>query len=477
MAVSVLACVFGGSMVLAGQQGKTLHGAAATGDVAQLKQYIENKADLNAADDNGNVPIKLAVEACNLNCVKLLLEAGANPNTKDSTGSTPLMIACMLGQKDIVDSLLAAKADHSERNATGLTALHWAAMMGQLGIVESLVTAGADVNARDNAGQTPLVLAERRGSAEVVQLLQHHGASTLSAADPYGVYGANPQGGPGAGAMSGRPADFVIDANVIAAQLQKMPALEAPLKVIDANSQSEQRAWIGRRSDNRTMLLRAVQKQFEDEMAFVRKVAVEEKAVKTTKAVDDLVAARKKRYEEIGTELRDQIRQNRVESRDTMTTTTTGRGGRGGTTGRSTRGRGAGGAAGTDSYATAAQPRTSRRAAAEPNEAPLDVTMQAQIQAWTSTTVEDKTALLQATSDLDVTEYAVLSESAKSEKAAKTELAIMALLMLREERIAGIREKWIEDDERTQRMQERAASNGTQGTQQGTQRGSRRGGR
>ncbi len=36
-----------------------------------------------------------------------------------------------------------------------------------------------------------------------------------------------------------------------------------------------------------------VQKQFEDEMTFVKKVAVEEKATKTTKATDDLVTARR----------------------------------------------------------------------------------------------------------------------------------------------------------------------------------------
>ena len=58
----------------------------------------------------------------------------------------------------------------------------------------------------------------------------------------------------------------------------------------------------------------------------------------------------------------------------------------------------------------------------------------------------------------------------------------MALLMLREQRIATIRQRWVEDDERMQRQQERAGVNGTQqgmpqGPGQGTQRGTRRGGR
>jgi len=480
--VSVLACVFGGSTIALGQV-TTLWGAAATGDVPQLKKHIDNKENVNAADENGNLPLKLAVEANSLECVNMLLQAGANPNAKDSSGSTPLMVACQAGSKEVAEVLLAAKADPAAKNATGMTALHMAAMMRQLDVVEPLIKAHADVNAKDNEGQTPVVLAQRSGATEVVELLRQNGATMPVVQDPMAMYGGPTQGGPApVVAASRRPENFVIDANAIAKQLLAAPTLQPSLKVIDANSQSEQRAWIARRSDNRTTLLRMAQKQFEDEMAFVKKVAVEEKAVKTTKAVDDLVTARKNRYERIGQDLRDQIRQNRAESRDTGgTATTTGRGGRGGS--RSMRGRGAnaGGGMGQDTYGASTQTRASRRTVAEPNRPPVDAETQAQIQAWTSASVEDKSALLLATSDLDVTEYAVLAKSAEEEKAVKTNTAVMALLMQREMRLATIRQKWVEDDERMARIQERGGANGTQGMQpgtgQGTQRGTRRGGR
>jgi hypothetical protein len=479
-----MACVFGGSTIALGQV-TTLHSAAATGNAAQLKKHIEKKADVNAADENGNMPLKLAVESGSVECVNMLLQAGANPNAKDSSGSTALMAACQAGFKEIEEALLAAKADPAVKNATGMTALHIAAMMRQLDVIEPLIKAHADVNAKDNDGQTPVVLAQRSGATEIVELLRQNGATMPVVQDPMAMYGNPSQGAAPVVAASRRPDNFVIDANAIARQLLEAPTLLPPLKVIDANSLSEQRAWIGRRSDNRTTLLRTVQKQFEDEMSFVKKVAVEEKAVKTTKAVDDLVTARKKRYERIGQDLRDQIRQNRNESRDTGTTTaTTGRGGRGNSGGgRSMRGRGAnaGGGTGQDVYGTANQARASRRTVAEPNQAPVDAETQAQIQAWTSASAEDKSALLLATSDLDVTEYAVLAKSAEEEKAAKTQLAVMALLMQREQRLATIRQRWVEDDARTQRLQERGGANGMQGTQpgtgQGTQRGMRRGGR
>ncbi len=478
IAVGVVAYTLVGSATVFGQRpGKTLYEAAATGDVAQVKEYVDKKADLNAPDAQGNTALKLAVEAYNVDVVKLLLDGGANPNTKDRNGSTPLMAACMSGQKDVVETLLAGKADHAAKNPSGWTALHCAVMMGQYEITEVLVKAGVDVNAKDNAGQTPLSVAQSRNQADIADLLKEHGATAPVAQDPYGMYGGNSgpsQAGGVTGAASQRPTDFVIDPNVIRKQLEEATSLQAPLKVIDANSESEQRTWIARRADNRTAMLRAVQKQFEEEMAFVRRVATEEKAEKTTKAVNDLVAARKNRYKLISDELRDQRRQTLQENRESGTSTT----GRGGATGRSGRGRGStSGGSGMDAYGSSTQTRAPRRTVAEPNEPPVDPDTQSQIQAWLGAQVEDKADLLKTVHELDVVEYAILHQSAEEEKAAKMQVAIMALLMLREERIAKIEQKWKDDDERTQRMQERGGTNGTQDMQQGTQQGMRRGGR
>ncbi len=482
VAVSVLACVFGGGAVVRGQNKApaSLHEAVMNGDGAKVKEYIQKNADLNATNLQGSTPLKCAVESYHLDMVKLLLEAGANPNPKDQMGATPLITACNTSQKDAVEMLLASKTEASAKDNTGMTALHWAAMTGQIEIAELLIKAGADVNAKSNSSQTPLMIAQSRGQTAIVDLLKQHGA-TMPAVQEYGAYGdyggAAAQAGP-AGETSQRPEDFVIDPNAIRKQLAEMAPLQAPLKAVDANSESEQRAWITRRSDNRTTLLRAVQKQFENEMAFVKRVAVEEKAAKTTKAVEDLVAARKKRYERISNDLRDQRRQTMQDSRDSMTTA---RGGRGATTRGGRGGRSTGTtAAGHDPYGMTTQTRTPRRAVAEVNEPPLDADTRAQIDAWLNTQPEDKSGLLTAAHELDVIEYAALHKSSEEEKAAKTGVSIMALLMLREQRIARIQQKWMEDDERTQKMQERMGPNGIQqgtqpGMQPGTQQGMRRG--
>ncbi len=470
-AAGLLVFVWAGTTVATAQNApKSLHDAAAAGDVDQIKQYVEKKADLNALDAFGYTPLKRAQESFQVEAVKALLEGGANPNTKDSSGSTTLIMACVSGQKEIVDLLLAAKADTELKNRPGWTALHSAVQAARVDIVESLINAGANVNATNSAGQTPLSLAQQRRTVpEIEDLLKQHGGTVPVVNDPFNPYG-NP-GGPQqttqvVGDQSQLPPDFVIDPNVIRADLAKYPALEIPLKGIDANSESEERAWIVRRTDNRTLLIRAVQKQFDEEMTLVKRLATEERAAKTTKAVDDLVTARKKRYEQIGTELREQRRQTLQETRDA---TARGRG----MTGRGARGRSATGAGGVqDPYGTTnPQARSSRRASsAEPAEPELTADTQAQMQAWLAATAENKADLLTATHTLDIVEYAAVHKLAVEEKATKTQTTIMALLMLREERIAKIVEKWTEEDERNQRLQERAGMNTMQqGTQQGTQ--------
>jgi hypothetical protein len=193
------------------------------------------------------------------------------------------------------------------------------------------------------------------------------------------------------------------------------------------------------------------------------------------------VAARKTRYDQISQQLREQRRQSAAESRETMVGTGTATRGRTTTT-RNTRSRSSTmtGAPGQDPYGTTTrQPRSPRRATTqEPAEPALSADTQAQLQAWLNGASENKDDLLKTTHELDVIEYAALHGSAEEEKAAKTRVAVMALLMLREERIAKITVKWQEEDERLKRMQERMGTDPTmQGTQQGTQQGTRFGGR
>lgn len=479
LAASALICTVASVAVVNGQN-LSLHMAAQNGAIDQIQQYIDKKADLNAVDSFGYTPLKRAVDSGQIEATNLLLDAGANPNIKDADGATVLILACQGGQREIIDALLAVKADLTAKDRSGFTCLHMAVMMGHIDIAETLLKAGADVNATTAGGQTALSFAKQRGNMpEMEELLTKHGG-TVPAVDsrlgPYADAGTMQQG---LGAQPQIVSGITIDPNEIRKNLAKFTALEAPLKVIDANSESEQRAWVVRRSDNRTLLIRAVQKQFDDEMKLIKRLAVEEKAGKTTKAIDSLVAARKIRYDQIGQQLREQRRQTVAASRETMGTTTTGRTRSTGT--RGTRGRSSTLSGGQDPYAGAGQQaRTPRRSttAQEPAQPALSAESEAQLQAWLNTTTENKADLLATTHELDLVEYSALSTLATEEKAEKTSVAVMALLMFRQERIGKISQKWQEEDVRLQRMQERTGLDPSmQGTQQGTQQGTRRGGR
>jgi hypothetical protein len=103
------------------------------------------------------------------------------------------------------------------------------------------------------------------------------------------------------------------------------------------------------------------------------------------------------------------------------------------------------------------------------------------MQAWLSARPEDKKTLLDAVHRQDVADLSYLQEvAAEEEQAKKTNATIMALLMVRQQRVQNIEQKWKEEDERQQKLQERYGPGGVPGrglpqdNQTGTRRPTRR---
>ena len=63
----------------------------------------------------------------------MLLENGADVNTKDNNGDTPLHCAVSSGKKNMVELLIAKGADVNARNKKGLTPLRAALDKGVTG--------------------------------------------------------------------------------------------------------------------------------------------------------------------------------------------------------------------------------------------------------------------------------------------------------------------------------------------------------
>ena len=95
--------------------------------------------------------------------------------------------------------------------------------------------------------------------------------------------------------------------------------LEKALEDINQSGQTEMREWERGDVGNKINLTKDVQEQVTAELNFIREIAVEEGAAKTTAAIDGLLAYREKRYEEINEKLEEARKRQRAreERRDT----------------------------------------------------------------------------------------------------------------------------------------------------------------
>jgi hypothetical protein len=252
--------------------------------------------------------------------VNLLISKGADVNSKNRMGwSPPLHTAIQYRRQALIEPLIAKGADVNAKGNSGQTPLHIAVNTDQKDAVELLIANGADVNVMGSRGDNALALAKKRRNTEIVELLRKHGAKEPSPEDltgnryygergrlsPYQAYGEQGTIQRGTRAISQSPAavDILADPNEIRVRVKTFEGLEKALDEVAGKSKSEMRHWQQKRYDNRTLLIKAVQKQFEDEIGFIRKAAVDEEAKKTTAAIDSMLPKRQERFKSIGKEL------------------------------------------------------------------------------------------------------------------------------------------------------------------------------
>ncbi|HEY5800188.1 MAG TPA: ankyrin repeat domain-containing protein [Burkholderiaceae bacterium] len=137
------------------------------GKTAVAQAMLAKGADINmrhAPYYNATV-LMLAVNARNLEMVKLLLASGANPNLVDKAGDPALNWAIFWGDEAIVDQLLAHKADPTLFGHGN--ALHVAMRRGHQRIVDKLI-AHMQLGAAPSAAQQRLLDAVRADDAQAV---------------------------------------------------------------------------------------------------------------------------------------------------------------------------------------------------------------------------------------------------------------------------------------------------------------------
>jgi hypothetical protein len=420
-----------------------------------------------------DVTVLSAVAKGDITQVESLLSKGADANLADRMRWTPLHIAARNNRLDIVE-LLVNKGANLNLNATnnrGQTPLHIAVTNSQKEIVELLITKGADVNimtGSDNA----LTLARKGRNTEIIDLLTKNGAREPSPQDlmgdryygdgasPYAPYQGQASTQPTTTRRGGRTGtynqqpvqvDILADPNEIKARIKTFAGLQKALDDVAAKSQNEIRQWQQTRYDNRTMLLRSVQKQFEEEINVIRTVSVSEKAQKTTEAIDSALSLRQGRFKATSKELM----ALRREQRQSQQMSTRGRG-RGRTSTRGARGgygsQGDQYDGGSDSYGgygrSSSDPygrgstmtRSSRypgtaRGPSQQTAQPTDMEAENEKRQWLQASFDNKSDLASAVNDQIQLEVTAIRDIAVEEAAKKTTAAIDGLLLARKMRL------------------------------------------
>jgi hypothetical protein len=454
-----------------------------------------------AQQQRGTQNIHQAIINGEIDQVKKLLSNGVDVNFKNRMSRTPLHTAMIFDKWEIADLLISMNADLNASENQGRTPLYIAVEKGQLKYVELFLAKKVEVNTVARGGQNALTLARNNQNKEMEELLLKNGAEEpvldMEGDGYYGMRGGAPGQMPGAATpvqplTPARPTNEpspLEDPNDIKERIKTFDGLGKAIKDVSDKSDAEERQWRQTRYDNRSLLSKTVQTQFDGEMALIKMTAEKEKAKKTVEAVDKLVLQKqgrsKKLYRELA-QLRRQQGQNmgmvpgqtQMMSRGGSRGRTSGRGGRG----RSSMGGNQYGDMGDPYYGDDMMVAGGRPTRPTRPQDQVDPQTEAEIRLWSQATLDRKNDLLKSVHEQIMVEMTSIRYVAVEEEAKKTTAAIDGLMLARLERYDQLVLKMEEDarkaEERQLRLEQRygRSSDRLQGdsTQQTTQQRGRR---
>ena len=146
--------------------------------VAVASLLIDEGADVNAKNNDGDTLIDLAARKNAFDVAIMLIAKGSsgNVNAKGKQGNTLLHVAARKNASDAAALLISNGADVNAKNVWGSTPLHYAALAGAVDVTNFLISKGADVNAQDAGGHTPLYWAIEGNKSEIAKVLINNGA-------------------------------------------------------------------------------------------------------------------------------------------------------------------------------------------------------------------------------------------------------------------------------------------------------------
>ena len=149
--------------------------AAFRGDLATVEALLDQGADLEARDADGDTALIKAFDHRPI--VQCLVSRGADLNAQGKYGDTALMWASGQGSPAVVQFLLQSGADPNINGRIRGTALMQASRWDQVEAARLLLAHGAALNLQDRHHQTALDIAIEQGHVAVADLLVKHGAT------------------------------------------------------------------------------------------------------------------------------------------------------------------------------------------------------------------------------------------------------------------------------------------------------------
>ena len=146
-----------------------LHDAARNGNLELVRLLVEQGADKDEGNGQGNTTLYLATCYGHLNVVQYLVQQGASLDKAGNSGITSLSSATAHGNLKIARYLLEQGADRDKADNSRRTPLHKAAQYGHLEIAMLLMSYGADLNARTNDDELPIDITDNEEIRQAIR--------------------------------------------------------------------------------------------------------------------------------------------------------------------------------------------------------------------------------------------------------------------------------------------------------------------
>jgi len=135
-----------------------------------IKSIVNQGARINAVDNNGKTPLRLAIDTEQWQSAKIIADSGADPFFSAADGKSPAEIAFTKGE-DGIRAVFSGKAINA-KDSSGNTVLHYAARLSKPEIISILLELGANRSIKNITSESPNDIALRWNRKDNSELLR-----------------------------------------------------------------------------------------------------------------------------------------------------------------------------------------------------------------------------------------------------------------------------------------------------------------